>query len=105
MTFLIRFLLSIVISSIIYPVTMLQAGRSLLEIQRKRYQKTNGLQKPQLTKTQRITSRKKETENNRTYLQAAYNAALIEAKAGRKMTLEERVSNLSKLYEDSQQNQ
>jgi len=69
-----RFLLSIVISSIIYPVTMLHAGKSLPEIQRRRHQKAYGFQKPQQIKAL------KNIQNN-IRLQDQYDSSLAIAKA------------------------
>lgn len=77
-----RFLLSIVISSIIYPVTMLHAGKSLPEIQRRRHQKAYGFQKlSRQTKDQKVAERRYETRENRTRLQDQYDSSLAIAKA------------------------
>lgn len=98
MIFLIRFLLSTIISSIIYPVTMLHAGRSLPEIQKMRHQKAYGLQKPQLTKTQRMAKHKLTRPKHWENLQNSYDEGLRIAKARIKMTEEESISHLEQAY-------
>lgn len=77
-----RLLLSITISSIIYPVTILYAGKSLPEIQIRRHQKAYGFQKmPRQTKDQRIAEKRYETRQNSTRLQDQYDSGLAIAKA------------------------
>lgn len=75
-----RFLLSIVIGSIIYPVTILHAGKSLKQNLNKTYRRTYGMQKSPLQTREQRAQIKLATEQRRTVWQAQYDAGLAIAK-------------------------